>query len=135
GDRLRAEAAAGREAVARATCDAALSALGAHRAFVLSAGKRVAPVSAVVATGESTQLQVPQELIDKVIGNRQVVTAETGGRALIAAPVHGPGAQRSGALQGDHVRAARGGRGRRGRGSRPLSLRPAHRGPDAPGRA
>src|SRR3954468_8493336 len=45
GDRLRGEAAGGREAVARATCDAALSALGAHRAFVLSAGRRVAPLS------------------------------------------------------------------------------------------
>ena len=91
GDRLRGEAAAGREAVARATCDAALTALGAHRAFVLSAGRRVAPLSAVVANGESTQLTVPQELIEKVIGNRQVVTAETGGRALIASPVSGTG--------------------------------------------
>ncbi|MBA3463850.1 MAG: sigma 54-interacting transcriptional regulator [Deltaproteobacteria bacterium] len=98
GDRLRAEAAGGREAVTRATCDAALSALGAHRAFVLSAGKRVAPVSAVVANGESTQLQIPQELIDKVIGNRQVVTAETGGRALIASPVSGNGDEVIGVL-------------------------------------
>jgi len=98
GDRLRGEAAGGRDGVARATCDAALSALGAHRAFVLSAGKRVAPVSASVTTGESTQLQMPQELIDKVIGNRQVVTAETGGRALIASPVHGAGEEVIGVL-------------------------------------
>ena len=98
GDRLRGETAGGRDAVARATCDAALSALGAHRAFVLSAGKRVTPVSASVATGESTQLQMPQELIDKVIGNRQVVTAETGGRALIASPVSGAGDEVIGVL-------------------------------------
>ena len=89
GDRLRVESAAGREAVARAACDAALSALGAHRAFVLSAGRRVAPVAAAVGTGESTQLQIPQELVDKVVTNKQVVTAETGDRALIAAPIYG----------------------------------------------
>ena len=91
GDRLRVESAAGREAVARAACDAALSALGAHRAFVLSAGRRVAPVSAAVGTGESTQLQAPQDLVDKVVAQRQVVTAETGGRALIATPINGTG--------------------------------------------
>jgi transcriptional regulator with GAF, ATPase, and Fis domain len=92
GDRLRAEAASGREAAARAACDAALTALGAQRAFVLAvppAGRgRVAPVAAAIAAGESTQLQAPSELIDKVVGGKQVVTAETGGRALIAAPVH-----------------------------------------------
>ena len=91
GDRLRVETAAGREAVARAACDAALSALGAHRAFVLSAGRRVAPVSAAVANGESTQLQAPADLVEKVVAQRQVVTAETGGRALIATPISGAG--------------------------------------------
>src|SRR6185295_10588630 len=94
GDRLRGEAAAGRDAAARAACDAALTALGAHRAFVLSvpaagARGRVAPVAAAVTGSESTQLQAPADLVDKVVGARQVVTAETGGRALIAAPVHG----------------------------------------------
>ncbi|MBL0214559.1 MAG: sigma 54-dependent Fis family transcriptional regulator [Myxococcales bacterium] len=106
GDRLRGEAAGGREAVARASCDAALSALGAHRAFVLSAGKRVGPLAAVVANGESTQLQIPQELIEKVIGNRQVVTAETGGRALIASPVCGAGDEVIGVLWVDRKGAA-----------------------------
>jgi transcriptional regulator with GAF, ATPase, and Fis domain len=95
GDRLRAESAAGRDAVARAACDAALSALGAHRAFVLSVAQaargRVAPVAAAIATGEPTQLQAPSDLVDKVVPGRQVVTAETGGRALIAAPIHGSG--------------------------------------------
>ncbi|HEY0479009.1 MAG TPA: sigma 54-interacting transcriptional regulator [Kofleriaceae bacterium] len=95
GDRLRAEAAAGRDAVARAACDAALTALGAHRAFVLSVAQtargRVTPVAAAVASTESTQLQAPAELVDKVVNARQVVTAETGGRALIAAPIHGGG--------------------------------------------
>jgi two-component system, NtrC family, response regulator AtoC len=93
GDRLRAEAASGRDAVARAACDAALTALGAHRAFVLSvaqAGRgRVTPVAAAVASNEATQLQAPADLVDKVVHGKQVVTAETGGRALIAAPVHG----------------------------------------------
>ncbi|HEY0189896.1 MAG TPA: FHA domain-containing protein, partial [Kofleriaceae bacterium] len=49
GDRLRAESAAGRDAVARAAGDAALTTLGAHRAFVLSASpgsRRVTPVAA-----------------------------------------------------------------------------------------
>jgi two-component system response regulator AtoC len=91
GDRLRAEAAAGREAVARAVCDAALTMLGAHRAFVLSASRRVAPLAAAVGTNEPTQLQAPGDLIDKVLHDRQIVTAETGGRALIAAPVSGAG--------------------------------------------
>jgi transcriptional regulator with GAF, ATPase, and Fis domain len=93
GDRLRAEAAAGRDAVARAACDAALTALGTHRAFILSISRatrgRVTPVAAAVANAESTQLQAPADLVDKVVQGKQVVTAETGGRALIAAPVHG----------------------------------------------
>jgi transcriptional regulator with GAF, ATPase, and Fis domain len=95
GDRLRAEAAAGRDAVARAACDAALTALGAHRAFVLSTSQggrgRVTPVAAAIASTEVTQLQAPADLIDKVVHAKQVVTAETGGRAVIAAPVHGGG--------------------------------------------
>jgi transcriptional regulator with GAF, ATPase, and Fis domain len=96
GDRLRAEAAAGRDAVARAACDAALTALGAHRAFVLSvapgaqAGRgRVIPVAAAVASTEVTQLQAAGDLVDKVVHGKQVVTAEAAGRAVIAAPVHG----------------------------------------------
>ncbi|HSD89764.1 MAG TPA: sigma 54-interacting transcriptional regulator [Kofleriaceae bacterium] len=89
GDRLRAESAAGRDAVARAACDAARIALEAHRTFVLSAGKRPAPVAASLGPNESSQLQLPHDLVDKVINQRQVVTAESGGRALIAAPVHG----------------------------------------------
>ncbi len=95
GDRLRAEAAAGRDAVARAACDAALTALGAHRAFVLSISQavrgRVTPVAAAVANTEVTQLQAPADLVDKVGQGKHIVTAETGGRALIAAPVHGAG--------------------------------------------
>jgi DNA-binding NtrC family response regulator len=93
GDRLRAEAAAGRDAIARAACDAALTALGARRAFLLAVSPatrgRVSPVAAAIATGEPAQLQAPAELVDKVVRGKQVVTAETGGRALIAAPVHG----------------------------------------------
>ena len=89
GDRLRAESAAGRDAVARAACDAARTALEAHRAFVLSASKRPTPVAAAIGQGESSQLQVPHDLIEKVIHQRQVVTADSGGRTLIAAPVHG----------------------------------------------
>ncbi|NVB80215.1 MAG: sigma-54-dependent Fis family transcriptional regulator, partial [Kofleriaceae bacterium] len=89
GDRLRGESAAGRDAVARAACDAARTALEAHRAFVLSAGKRPAPVAAAIGSGESSQLQIPGELIDKVTNQRQVITAQSGGRSLIAAPVHG----------------------------------------------
>ncbi len=91
GDRLRAESAAGRDAVARAACHAARTALEAHRAFVLASGKRPAPLAAAIGAGESSQLQVPQDLIDKVTQQRQVITADSGGRSLIAAPVHGGG--------------------------------------------
>src|SRR5260370_383544 len=66
------------------------AALEAHRAFVLAAGKRPAPVAAAMVPGETAQLQIPQDLIEKVI-HGGVVTAESGGRALIAAPVHGSG--------------------------------------------
>src|SRR5512143_1397063 len=48
GDRLRSESAAGRDAVARAACDAARTALDAHRAFVLAASKRPAPLAAAI---------------------------------------------------------------------------------------
>ncbi len=89
GDRLRGESAAGREAVARAACDAALSALGAHRAFVLLASRRAAPVAAAISGNDSTQLQLPQDLVDKVTTGKQLVTAETGGRASLGAPIHG----------------------------------------------
>ncbi|MGE0868085.1 MAG: sigma 54-interacting transcriptional regulator [Kofleriaceae bacterium] len=89
GDRLRSETASGRDAVARAACDAAVAALGAHRAFVLATARRVAPLAAAVIGPDSTQLQAPQDLVDKVVQQRQVVTAQTGGRALIAAPIHG----------------------------------------------
>jgi len=93
GDRLRSEVAQGKDAVARAACDAAQTALGAQRAFVLSlaARGRVSPLAAAIASGEPSQLQAPAELVTKVIHGNQVVTAETGGRALIAAPVHGGG--------------------------------------------
>ncbi len=108
GDRLRGEAASGREAVARATCDAALTALAAGRAFVLAITRgaavpaghaaRVAPIAAAVSGTESTQLQAPGELVEKVVQGKQVVMAETGGRALIAAPVHGGGDEVIGVL-------------------------------------
>jgi transcriptional regulator with GAF, ATPase, and Fis domain len=90
GDRLRAEA-GGPAAVARAVCDAALSALGAHRAFALTTNRRAAPVAASIAASDSAgaQLTVPQSLVDRVVQGKQVITAETGGRAVIAAPIHG----------------------------------------------
>ncbi len=84
GDRLREETS--RDAIARAVCEAALAALGAHRAFVLGARARVTPVAAAVGTNESTQLQVSSDLVDKV-RDKQVVTAESNGRAVLAAPV------------------------------------------------
>jgi DNA-binding NtrC family response regulator len=92
GDRLRAETAAGRDAVARAACDAALTALGAQRAYLLAVSPsgrgRVAPVAAALAAAAPTPLQAPVDLVDQVVRGKQVITAETGGRALIAAPVH-----------------------------------------------
>jgi DNA-binding NtrC family response regulator len=91
GDRLRAESASGRDAVARAACDAARIALEATRAFVVSAGKRPAPVAAAIAAGEPAQLSIPHDLIEKVVGKRQVITAEVADRQLLAAPIHGAG--------------------------------------------
>src|SRR3569623_380297 len=90
GGRLRTESAAGRDAVARAASDTARTALDAQRVFVLSAGKRPAPVAASIGPGESAQLQIPQDVIEKVLRG-DVVTAESGARALIAAPVYGGG--------------------------------------------
>nr|HEX4317929.1 sigma 54-interacting transcriptional regulator [Kofleriaceae bacterium] len=91
GDRLRVEAAGGPGAVARAVCDAALSALGAHRAFAITTSRRAAPVAAAISPHDTagTQLSVPAELIDKVVQGKHVITAETTGRAVIAAPIHG----------------------------------------------
>jgi transcriptional regulator with GAF, ATPase, and Fis domain len=95
GDRLLTELATGRDAVARATCEAAFTALGAQRVFVLAVSPtvrgRVTPIAAQVATGESTQPQAPAELVDKVVAGKQLVVAEIGGRAVIAVPVHGGG--------------------------------------------
>ncbi|MDQ3298462.1 MAG: sigma-54 dependent transcriptional regulator [Myxococcota bacterium] len=56
---------------------------------MLAAGRRVTPIAAAVGHGESTQLQAPGDLVDKVVQGKQVITAESGGRALIAAPIHG----------------------------------------------
>ena len=89
GDRLRAETAAGTGAIARAACDAARTALDADRAFVLSAGRRPAPLAAALAAGESPQLHAPADLVEKVVARKQVVTAETADRALCAAPIYG----------------------------------------------
>jgi DNA-binding NtrC family response regulator len=89
GDRLRAESAAGRDAVARAACDAALSALDASRAFVLGSGRRPAPIAAALVAGETAQLQLPGDLIERVVGQRQIVTADSAGREVCAAPIHG----------------------------------------------
>ncbi len=92
GDRLRNDSGSSRDAVARATCDAALNALEAHRAFALSTGRRPAPIAAAIGAQDTagTQLQLPADLIEKV-STKQVITAETGGRALIAAPICGSG--------------------------------------------
>ncbi|HTR54703.1 MAG TPA: sigma-54 dependent transcriptional regulator, partial [Kofleriaceae bacterium] len=65
--------------------------LEATRVFVVSAGKRPAPVAAAVAAAEPAQLTIPLDVIEKVVGRRQVVTAEVGDRQLLAAPIHGAG--------------------------------------------
>ncbi len=89
GDRLRGESAGGRDAVARAACDAALTALGGSRAFMLAFAPRVSTVAAAIAGSESSQLQIPRDLVEKVVQGKQVLMVDTGGRASIAAPVHG----------------------------------------------
>jgi hypothetical protein len=62
----------------------------------------VTPVAAAVASAETTQLQAPADLVDKVVHGKQVVTAETGACALIAAPIHGGSDDVIGILWIDH---------------------------------
>jgi len=98
GDRLRGEAGGGREAVARAACDSALAALAADRAMLVGReGGRIVPLGAAAIAGETTQLALPRDVVDKVLseGKAIVVDASAGGaaRTAIAVPVLGAGGE------------------------------------------
>jgi DNA-binding NtrC family response regulator len=98
-----------RDALLRAACDAALSALVAERAFVLvrDAAGRMSPAAASVSPGDpdGTQLALPREVLDKVIAQGKAIAVDTspGGRSrsAVAAPLAGPGGTTSGVLYAD----------------------------------
>ncbi len=90
GDRLRQDAATSREAAAKLAVDALLGALGAERCYALrqlaSRGTRLSTIS---AAGREAQLAVPQDVADKVLRERQVVSLDIGPRQVAAAPLLG----------------------------------------------
>jgi DNA-binding NtrC family response regulator len=93
GDRLRQEAATTREAAAKLAVDALLGALGAERTLALrqltSRGTRLSSLAAVASAGREAQLAVPQDVADKVLRDRQVVSLDIGARQVAAAPLLG----------------------------------------------
>ena len=96
GDRLRGDAGsgAGADSVGRAATNAAVTALSADRAFVLTgASGRLAPTAAAVTTGDPAghQLHLSRDVVDKVVRENKAITVEAGGRAGIAVPLPGAG--------------------------------------------
>jgi two-component system response regulator AtoC len=92
GDTLRADSTAGPDAVARAATTAAITALSADRAFVLSGtAGRLAPIAAAVAPGDPAghQLHLSREVVDKVVREGKALTVDAGGRAGVAVPLPG----------------------------------------------
>jgi two-component system, NtrC family, response regulator AtoC len=98
GDKLRTDGAAGADAVARAATTAAVTALSADRAFVLSGtAGRLSPTAAAVAPGDPAghQLHLSRDVVDKVVREGKAITVEAGGRAGIAVPLPGASADDS----------------------------------------
>jgi DNA-binding NtrC family response regulator len=90
GDRLRAETGAGREAVARAACESAITALAADRAVLAGReGARMVPLGAASAAGEAPpQLALPRDVVEKVLSESKALTVDAGGaRTALAVPV------------------------------------------------
>jgi DNA-binding NtrC family response regulator len=98
GDKLRADSMAGADAVSRAATTAAVTALSADRAFVLSGtAGRLAPIAAAVAPGDPAgqQLHLSRDIVDKVVREGKAITVEAGGRQGIAVPLPGANADDS----------------------------------------
>jgi transcriptional regulator with GAF, ATPase, and Fis domain len=92
GDKLRSDSAAGGDAVGRAATTAAITALSADRAFVLSGtAGRLSPTAAAVAPGDPAghQLHLSRDVVDKVVREGKAITVEAGGRQGIAVPLPG----------------------------------------------
>jgi len=90
GDRLRGEAGAGREAIARAACESALTALTADRAVLAGRdGPRLTPLGAASAAGEAPpQLALPRDIVEKVLSESKALTVDVGAaRTALAVPV------------------------------------------------
>jgi DNA-binding NtrC family response regulator len=90
GDKLRQEAATTREGAARLAVDTMLGALGAERAYALrQLAARGTRLQTIAAAGREAQLAVPQDVADKVLRERQLVSLDIGPRQVAAAPLLG----------------------------------------------
>jgi DNA-binding NtrC family response regulator len=99
GDHLRQEAATSREGAARIAAEALLGALGAERSYALrSLPGRVVRLQTLAAAGREAALAVPQDVADKVLRERQVVSLDVGARQIAAAPVLGVSEEAMGLL-------------------------------------
>ncbi len=102
GDRLRQEAATTREAAAKLAVDALLGALGAERTLTLrqlgGRSARLSSLGVVASAGREAQLAVPQDVAEKVLRDRQVVSLDIGARQVAAAPLLGVGEDAMGLL-------------------------------------
>jgi DNA-binding NtrC family response regulator len=99
GDKLRADAGAGADVVGRLATTAAVTALSADRAFVLTGSTgRLAPTAAAVAPGDPSghQLHLTRDVVDKVVREGKALTISAasgvGGRSGIAVPLPGASA-------------------------------------------
>ncbi len=92
GDKLRQDAATTREGAARLAVEALLGAVSAERTYALrQLAARGTRLQTLAAAGREAQLAVPQDVADKVLRERQVVSLDIGQRQIAAAPLLGVG--------------------------------------------
>jgi DNA-binding NtrC family response regulator len=90
GDRLRQEPGNNREGAARIAVETLLTALGAERTYALRhTTNRATRLQTVAAAGREAPLAIPQDVANKVLGERQVVSLDIGARQIAAAPLLG----------------------------------------------
>ncbi len=95
GERLKSEIARGKEAVARATAESCLAALGADRGFVIvrEPSGRAQPIATAVVQGDPAggSLALPRDIVEKVLGHGKAMAVEAsaagGPRAALAVPL------------------------------------------------
>jgi DNA-binding NtrC family response regulator len=99
GDQLRQEQASSREGAARIAVETLLGALGADRTYALrQLSGRGTRLQTIAAAGREASLAVPQDVADKVLRERQVVSLDIGTRQIAAAPLLGVGEDAMGLL-------------------------------------